>query len=133
MTGRRTAESVSWPGCSQRRARRLPILPVITVLSDALHRIGTIRLTGTHALVPLHRAGDTRIELAEVADWFALADPSGAARPTVAVSALPSADLAARAAEIRETTTPGLARPLAGVPRTWPHGRRRCSRTRSGR
>ncbi|CAL2067576.1 MULTISPECIES: hypothetical protein [Streptomyces] len=124
---------VNTPG-EKHRARRLPILPVITVLADALHRIGTIRLTGTHALVPLHRAGDARIELAEVADWFALADPSGAARPTVTVSAPPSADLAARAAEIREaalertdrhmkvkplkpaeTTTPGLARPLAGV------------------
>ncbi|WDO04212.1 hypothetical protein ME763_00255 [Streptomyces murinus] len=68
---------------------------------------------------------------------FALADSYGAARPTVTVSAPPSADLAARAAEIREaarertyrhmkvkplkpteTTTPGLARPLAGVVRT---------------
>ncbi|MEU3027630.1 hypothetical protein ACPCBC_19925 [Streptomyces incarnatus] len=61
------------------RARRLPILPVIMVLSDALHRIGTVRLTGIHALVPLHRAGDARVELAETADWFALADPRGGA------------------------------------------------------
>lgn len=120
------------PGKKQ-RARRLPILPVITVLSDALRRVGTVRLTGTHALVPLHRAGDARTELAEVADWFALADPSGAASLTVTVSALPSANLAARAAEIRDaalertyrhmmvealkpagTTTSGLAGPLAG-------------------
>ncbi|WP_251076731.1 hypothetical protein [Streptomyces benahoarensis] len=42
---------------------------------DALRRVGTVRLTGTSALVPLHRAGDARIELAEVADWFALARP----------------------------------------------------------
>lgn len=47
------------PGKRQ-RARRLPVLPVITVLSDALRRVGTVRLTGTHALVPLHRAGDAR-------------------------------------------------------------------------
>lgn len=124
---------VNTPGKKQ-RARRLPVLPVITVLSDVLRRVGTIRLTGAHALVPLHRAGDARIELAEVAAWFALADPSGAASLTVTVSALPSAKLAARAAEIREaalertyqhmtveplkhanTMTPGLARPLAGV------------------
>ncbi|MEW1750205.1 hypothetical protein ACIQU1_17090 [Streptomyces angustmyceticus] len=123
---------VNIPGRKQ-RARRLPVLPVITVLSDALRRVGTLRLTGTHALVPLHRAGDARIELAEVADWFALADPSGAASLTVTVSALPSAGLAARGAEIREAAlertyghmtvkalkpagapTPGLARPLAG-------------------
>lgn len=121
------------PGKRQ-RARRLPVLPVITVLSDALRRVGTVRLTGTHALVPLHRAGDARVELAEVADWFALADPSGAASLTVTVSALPSANLGARAAEIRDAAlertyghlaveplkpvtvkTPGLAQPLAGV------------------
>lgn len=121
------------PGKRQ-RARRLPVLPVITVLSDALRRVGTVRLTGTHALVPLHRAGDARVELAEVADWFALADPSGAASLTVTVSALPSADLGARAAGIRDAAldrtyghlsveplkpaaakTPGLAPPLAGA------------------
>ncbi|MFJ3592521.1 hypothetical protein OG693_31525 [Streptomyces sp. NBC_01259] len=121
------------PGKRQ-RARRLPLLPVVTVLSDALRRVGTVRLTGTHALVPLHRAGDARIELAEVADWFALADPSGAAPLTVTVSALPSANLGARAADIRDAAlertyghlgveplkpvtveTPGLAQPLAGV------------------
>ncbi|MFJ3530996.1 hypothetical protein [Streptomyces sp. NPDC090132] len=121
------------PGKRQ-RARRLPLLPVVTVLSDALRRVGTVRLTGTHALVPLHRAGDARIELAEVADWFALADPSGAATLTVTVSALPSANLGARAADIRDAAlertyghlrveplkpvtveTPGLAQPLAGV------------------
>lgn len=121
------------PGKRQ-RARRLPVLPVITVLSDALRRVGTVRLTGTHALVPLHRAGDARVELAEVADWFALADPSGAASLTVTLSALPSANLGARAAEIRDAAlertyghlaveplkpvtvkTPGLAQPLAGV------------------
>ncbi|MFG2596385.1 hypothetical protein [Streptomyces sp. NPDC048462] len=121
------------PGKRQ-RARRLPVLPVITVLSDALRRVGTVRLTGAHALVPLHRAGDARVELAEVADWFALADPSGAASLTVTVSAPPSADLGARAAGIRDAAldrtyghlaveplkpaaakTPGLAPPLAGV------------------
>ncbi|MEU7020449.1 hypothetical protein ABZ990_07285 [Streptomyces sp. NPDC046203] len=124
---------VNIPGRKQ-RARRLPLLPVITVLSDALHRVGTVRLTGAHALVPLHRAGDAQVELAEVADWFALADPSGAASLTVTVSALPSAHLAKRSAEIREAAldrtyghmtveplrpagakTPGLALPLAGV------------------
>ncbi|GAA3165088.1 MULTISPECIES: hypothetical protein [Streptomyces] len=118
----------------KRRARRLPVLPVVTVLADALRRIGTVRLTGTHALVPLHRAGDARIELAEVADWFALADPAAAASLTVTVSAPPSVRLAARAAEVcaaaRErtyrrmavtvrkpagVTAPGLARPLAGT------------------
>ncbi|MFJ4900582.1 hypothetical protein [Streptomyces sp. NPDC088727] len=121
------------PGRRQ-RARRLPVLPVITVLSDALRRVGTVRLTGTHALVPLHRAGDARVELAEVADWFALADPSAAAPLTVTVSALPSANLGVRAADIRDAAlertyghlgvepikpvtvkTPGLAQPLAGV------------------
>jgi hypothetical protein len=121
------------PGKKQ-RARRLPVLPVITVLSDALRRVGTVRLTGTHALVPLHRAGNARIELAQVAGWFALADPSGATTLTVTVSALPSANLAARTTEIREAAlertyqhmtveplkpankmTPGLARPLAGA------------------
>ncbi|ROQ70482.1 hypothetical protein EDD93_5005 [Streptomyces sp. 840.1] len=121
------------PGKRQ-RARRLPVLPVITVLSDALRRVGTVRLTGTHALVPLHRAGDARVELAEVADWFALADPSGAASLTVTVSAPPSADLGARAGGIRDAAldrtyghlsveplkpaaakTPGLAPPLAGA------------------
>ncbi|MDN3260777.1 hypothetical protein QWJ26_13320 [Streptomyces sp. CSDS2] len=134
---------LAWLQCSlprpvtagrKQHTRRLPILPVITVLSDALRRVGTVRLTGTHALVPLHRAGSARIELAEVADWFALADPRSAARLTVTVSALPSVNLTSRSAEIREaalertyqhmtvvplkpaeTATPGLARPLAGV------------------
>ncbi|MEU8624762.1 hypothetical protein [Streptomyces sp. NPDC048669] len=124
---------VNAPGKRQ-RARRLPVLPVVTVLSDALRRVGTVRLTGAHALVPLHRAGDARVELAEVADWFALADPSGADSLTVTVSALPSANLGARAAEIRDAAldrtyrhmavellrpagamTAGLALPLAGV------------------
>ncbi|MGW1836543.1 hypothetical protein [Streptomyces sp. NPDC002067] len=118
----------------KRRARRLPLLPAVTVLTDALRRVGTVRLTGAHALVPLHRAGSARTELAEVADWFALADPSGAATLTVTVSALPSAGPAGRADGIREAVlertyghmtvaslkpagvaTPGLARPLAGV------------------
>ncbi|MEU6443200.1 hypothetical protein [Streptomyces sp. NPDC047046] len=118
-----------------RREPRLPILPVLTVLSDALRRVGTVRLTGTHTLAPLHRAGDARVALAENADWYTLANPADATTLTVTVSALPSAHLAERAGEIREAALartygnmqvtaltpataaapPGLARPLAGM------------------
>lgn len=77
-------------------------LPGGPVSSDALHRVDAFRLTGTHALVPLHRVASARIELAEIADWFALADLCGAARLTVTVSALPSVNLTSRSAEIRE-------------------------------
>ncbi|MEU1802117.1 hypothetical protein [Streptomyces sp. NPDC019937] len=114
------------------RGRRLPLLPVVTVLADALRRVGAVRLTGLHALVPLHGTADVRAELATVADWFALADPDGAARLAVTVSARPSAGLCGRADEVCEGararvyermnietadapgTETGLARPLAG-------------------
>ncbi|MDT0407710.1 MULTISPECIES: hypothetical protein [Streptomyces] len=118
-----------------RREPRLPVLPVFTVLADALRRVGTVRLTGTHTLAPLHRAGDARVALAENADWYTLANPADATTLTVTVSALPSARLAERADAIREAAlartygnmrvasrkpataaaTPGLARPLAGM------------------
>ncbi|GAA2240181.1 hypothetical protein GCM10010145_02250 [Streptomyces ruber] len=118
------------------RGRRLPLLPAVTVLTDALHRVGTVRFTGLHAVVPLRGVADVRAELATVADWYALADPDGSAVLTVTVSARPSAGLAGRDAEVREAALartyermtveaaslpgppPGLASPLAGEMQT---------------
>ncbi|RII08550.1 hypothetical protein DSC45_33075 [Streptomyces sp. YIM 130001] len=116
------------------RGPRLPLLPAVTVLNDALHRVGTVHLTGAHALVPLRVAGDSRFELAMMADWFALADPDGAEELAVTVSSRSSAGLSGRAAEVRDAVVErghdvmavetvkhaagavadGLARPLAG-------------------
>jgi hypothetical protein len=114
------------------RGQRIPVLPAVTVLGDALRRVGDLRLTGLHVLAPLHLAPDGRFDLVGAADWFGLADPDGAALVTVTVSARESAVLGERAVEIgglarqrtygRMTIEPspaaepdaGLALPLAG-------------------
>lgn len=65
------------------REPRLPVLHVTRILSDALHRLGHVRFTGLHAVLPLHElVGDAGDDLAEMRKWFALADPSA----SVAVS-----------------------------------------------
>ncbi|MDK1473070.1 hypothetical protein QNO07_06485 [Streptomyces sp. 549] len=49
--------------------QRLPFLPLAILLSDALNAVGTYRLTGFHALVPLEAAADARPALASMAEW----------------------------------------------------------------
>lgn len=58
--------------------------------------------TGPDATVIVGLHGSHRGTARGAGPVFALADPSGVARPTGTVSAPPSTDLAARAAEIRE-------------------------------
>ncbi|MFJ9944956.1 hypothetical protein [Streptomyces erythrochromogenes] len=118
--------------------QRLPVLPMATVLGDALHRVGGFRLTGLHTVAPLYEAQDARADLAVAAEWFALADPVGSAGFTVSVAGTKTADLPGRMPEIlaaaRESSygqltiepepsddaTPesGLALPLAGETET---------------
>lgn len=64
--------------------RRLPIQAVALVQLEALRRIGTVAITGAHALVPLRIAADSGPELAASREWFAFADP--ASRTDLAVS-----------------------------------------------
>ncbi|MFC4889285.1 hypothetical protein ACFPK5_29585 [Streptomyces beijiangensis] len=82
-------------------AQHLPVLPAVTVLSDALHRMGAFRFTGLHALVPLHLAPDSRFDLAGDAAWFALADPASSMGLMVTLSARETSGLHGRTAEIR--------------------------------
>jgi hypothetical protein len=116
------------------RGQRLPVLPAVTVLGDAVRRVGVLSLTGLHTLAPLHLATDSRADLVGAADWFALADPDGVAELTVTVSARETAALAVRASEIRQLALErtsgrmtvqaappgraGLALPLAGEVQT---------------
>jgi hypothetical protein len=83
------------------RGQRLPVLPVATVLGDALRRVGRFRLTGLHTLAPLHLALDATPALIGAADWFALADPDGAAELTMTVSGGESG-LTGRTGQVRE-------------------------------
>ncbi|MET9292468.1 hypothetical protein [Streptomyces sp. NPDC003077] len=85
------------------RGQRLPVLPVATVLGDVLRRVGRFRLTGLHTVAPPHLAPDAAAVLAGAADWFALADPDGAAGLTVTVSGR-EADGADRAPLVRKHT-----------------------------
>lgn len=52
--------------------QRLPFLPLTALLSDALSAVGTYRLTGLHALVPMEAAVDARAALASVSEWWEL-------------------------------------------------------------
>ncbi|MES4901566.1 MULTISPECIES: hypothetical protein [unclassified Streptomyces] len=90
------------------RGQRLPVLPAARILGDALCRMGTFRLTGLHALAPLHLAPDSLPHLAGAADWFALADPDGAVEFTVTVSAREAV-----ASAVRRHDVPALARERA--------------------
>lgn len=113
--------------------RRIPLVATITVLADAVRRVGQADFTGIHAVVPMNLAGDARGPLADAADWFALADPHTDVELAITISADSAGDLAvqamavtAAAAErahgqlaITPTTTtadsppPGLATPIA--------------------
>lgn len=80
--------------------QRLPVVPGVLVLSDVVTRLGVFDFTGLHAVLPMHLAGDIGIDLADAADWFALADRSAVADLVVSVSADVSLDLPARAAAL---------------------------------
>ena len=112
--------------------QRLPIAPAAAVLTDALGRVGRLRFTGLHTLLPLRLAIDGRADLASWADWFTLADPAGSAKVAVSVSVDRAADLvpvrAALMTAVRErahdgatievsnppSAADGLGQPLAG-------------------
>ncbi|KUJ64827.1 hypothetical protein ACZ90_55340 [Streptomyces albus subsp. albus] len=73
------------------REPRLPILHVARILSDAVHRIGRVRFTGLHAVLPLRElAGDASDDLEAMRGWFALADPSGSVPVSVTAAASPA-------------------------------------------
>lgn len=74
------------------RMARLPVLHVARVLSDALHRVGRVRFTGLHAVLPLQElVGDASDDLDAMREWFTLADPSSSVPVSVTVAAGPAA------------------------------------------
>jgi hypothetical protein len=73
------------------REARLPLLHVARIVSDAVHRIGRVRFTGLHAVLPLGElAGDASEDLLAMRRWFALADPSVSVPVSVTVGAGPA-------------------------------------------
>jgi hypothetical protein len=80
--------------------QRLPVLPGVRVLTDVVTRLGAFGFTGLHAALPMHLTEDIGIDLADAADWFALANQSAVVVVVVSVSADMSLDLPGRAAEL---------------------------------
>lgn len=73
------------------REPRLPLLPVARILSDAVNRIGDVRFTGLHAVLPLRElVGDASDAFRAMREWFALADPSASVPVSVTVGAGPA-------------------------------------------
>ncbi|MET7622669.1 hypothetical protein [Streptomyces sp. NPDC005408] len=74
------------------REPRLPVLHVARILSDAVNRIGRVRFTGLHAVLPLQElVGDASDDLEAMRNWFALADPSKSFSVSLTVAAGPTA------------------------------------------
>ncbi|MGX2996486.1 hypothetical protein JNUCC64_19800 [Streptomyces sp. JNUCC 64] len=72
------------------REPRLPLLHLARVLSDAVHRIGHVRFTGLHAVLPLGElAGDASDDFRAMREWFALTDPSVSVPVSVTLAAGP--------------------------------------------
>ncbi|MGW1193582.1 hypothetical protein [Streptomyces sp. NPDC002559] len=85
----------------QLHGQRLPLLPVATVLSDALHHMGVYTLTGVHAIVPLHLPTDDDLAyLSQAADWVATSGPGPAADCVITIAARESAGLSNRARQV---------------------------------
>jgi hypothetical protein len=86
-------------------AQRLPVAALVRVLTDALRRVGRLRFTGLHAVVPMHLATDIRADLAAGAGWFALADPGASVMLTVSVSADERLSLPTRASQLADAAS----------------------------
>jgi hypothetical protein len=72
------------------REPRLPLLHVARILSDAVNRLGRVRFTGLHAVLPLRElVGDASDDLRAMRSWFALTDPSASVPVSVTVGAGP--------------------------------------------
>ncbi|MET9862677.1 hypothetical protein ABZY93_25905 [Streptomyces smyrnaeus] len=82
------------------RGQRLPVQPALTVLKDGLARIGQLELTGIHLVAPTHLATDSRFDLVNYADWFALSEPAACQQVTVTLSARQPGDLTAAASDL---------------------------------
>lgn len=83
------------------REPRLPVLHIARILSDAVHRLGRVRFTGLHAVLPVAElAGDASDALAAMRRWFALADPSRSVPVSVTVADGPA--LPEKAAAVRD-------------------------------
>lgn len=73
------------------REPRLPVLHVARILSDAVNRLGRVRFTGLHAVLPLHElVGDASDDLEAMRKWFALADPSASVPVSVTAATGPA-------------------------------------------
>lgn len=73
------------------REPRLPLLHVARILSDAVHRLGRVRFTGLHAVLPLPElVGDASDDFRAMRRWFALTDPSTSVPVSVTVAAGPA-------------------------------------------
>ena len=84
------------------RGRRLPLLPVATVLDDVLHHMGTYGFTGLHAVVPTQSAGDGGlVHLSRAADWAVAAGPGPTAAGVITVAARDDAGLSKQAHSVR--------------------------------
>ncbi|MEV6163062.1 hypothetical protein AB0L71_14245 [Streptomyces sp. NPDC052052] len=73
------------------REPRLPLLHVARILSDAVNRVGRVRFTGLHAVLPLQElVGDASDDFQAMCRWFALTDPSTSVPVNVTVAAGPT-------------------------------------------
>ncbi|MET9773685.1 hypothetical protein ABZ023_05360 [Streptomyces sp. NPDC006367] len=73
------------------REPRLPLLHLARILSDAVNRIGHVRFTGLHAVLPLQElVGDASDDFRAMRRWFALADPAASVPVSVTVAAGPA-------------------------------------------
>ncbi|GAB7032978.1 hypothetical protein AB0G35_06850 [Streptomyces sp. NPDC021749] len=100
----------------------LPVRPITLVLAEALARLGTVTFTGLHALLPLPAARrNTAFHQAELAPWFALADPDARHEVMVTVSCHPgkaavsSDDAAAVCAAVRDMAQGAVELPRPGA------------------
>ncbi|MGH3458478.1 hypothetical protein [Aeromicrobium sp.] len=65
--------------------QRVPVLPAIAVLDDVVQRLGDFRLSGTHALVPLHMGPKSSLGVSDHADWFRTDNPAVRSRFTASL------------------------------------------------
>lgn len=123
---------IAWAQVAAVEGLDLPILALITTVTQSLWRVGSIEVTGLHAVIPMRLATDNRSALAGAREWFRLADPHAKTHCSVRISAGPTnalvgageqiagrvADMTANGIEVMATNGGqqfgGLRSPLAG-------------------
>ncbi|MFI1310738.1 hypothetical protein ACH4TS_11310 [Streptomyces albidoflavus] len=103
------------------RGQRVPLLPVATVLDDALRHLGTYEFTGLHALVPVQLTpAEAYASLHPGTDWVATSGPGPAVPCRITLAAHPAAGLAPPAEELRARLLDITRGQLAAHPPTTP-------------